>query len=84
MSEITKQYEQDIRTYARDPEPKIAEAGRMGESLLWKISSKSSRDSLISTIYYKVKRLADAVEYGWTVDIPKAREELEEEISRAS
>ncbi|KAK3948786.1 hypothetical protein QBC32DRAFT_317458 [Pseudoneurospora amorphoporcata] len=66
MSEITKQYEQDIRTHARDSEPKIAEAGRMGESLLWKISSKN------------------AVEYGWTVDIPKAREELEEEISRAS
>lgn len=84
MTEITKQYEQDIRDYAQVSEPKIAEAGRMGELMLWKISSKSSRDSLISSIYYKVKRLADSVEWGLTIDIPKAREELEKEIARAS
>ncbi|EAA28405.1 hypothetical protein GE21DRAFT_9240 [Neurospora crassa] len=84
MSEITKQYESDIREYARDSDPEVAKAGRMGESLLWKTSGKSSRDSLISSIYRAVKRLADAVEYGGTVDIPKAKEELEAEISRAS
>ncbi|KAK3503654.1 hypothetical protein B0T13DRAFT_508431 [Neurospora crassa] len=71
MSEITKQYESDIREYARDSDPEVAKAGRMGESLLWKTSGK-------------MKRLADAVEYGGTVDIPKAKEDLEAEISRAS
>lgn len=84
MSEITKQYVQDIRDWARDDEPKIAEAGRMGQSMLSRVAYKTSRDSLIRTIHTKVQSLANYVEWGMDVDIAKAREELEKEIDRAS
>ncbi|KAH7630267.1 hypothetical protein B0T09DRAFT_383823 [Sordaria sp. MPI-SDFR-AT-0083] len=71
-------YEDEIRAYALDANPTIA------KSLLWKTYSKRSRESLASTIYYKVKSSADFIKYGITsVDIPKAKKQLDEEISKA-
>lgn len=77
-------YEDEIRADALDANPTIAKVGRMGESLLWKTYSKRTRESLASTIYCKVKYLADFIKYGVTsVDISNAKGQLEEEILKA-
>lgn len=81
---LTEIYEDSIKTFAQDPSPQIAAAGKMGESLLWGIRNKTSRDSLVYSIYFKVKTLATEAGYGWTIDVDKAKKELEEEIEKAT
>ncbi|KAK3342836.1 hypothetical protein B0H65DRAFT_428337 [Neurospora tetraspora] len=83
-SVLTRQYERDIGIYALDSNPMIAQVGKMAEQLLWQINWKSSRDNLVSTIYFNVVRLVSYVEYGLTFDLQKEKEELEETISKAS
>ena len=81
---MTQIYQDIIKSYAQDPNPQIAAAGAMGQVLLWSIWNKTHRDSLVYSIYCKVKSLATYAGYGWTIDIDKARRELEEEIERST
>ncbi|CCC13511.1 hypothetical protein SMACR_07135 [Sordaria macrospora] len=81
---MTQIYEDNIKSYAQDPNPQVAAVGAMGQTLLWGLWSKTSRDSLVSSIYWKVKSLVSYAGYGWSIDIDKARKELEEEIERAN
>lgn len=80
---LTQVYEDNIRSYASDPDPQIRAAGSMGMLLMFGLWNKKSRDILVATIYWKVQSLAYTAGSGGIIDVVRERERLEELISKA-